>query len=139
MGSYNRVMLMGNLTRSPELKHIPNGKAVCEFGIAVNQAYKGKEGGTIENTLFVEVTVWEKQAETSAEFLKKGSSVFIEGRLQLDQWENDKGEKRSKMRVRADRVQFLSSPTKPQNDAQAGNTAPPARTAEDVDGEEIPF
>ncbi|MFL2876926.1 MAG: single-stranded DNA-binding protein [Pontiellaceae bacterium] len=109
MASFNRVMLMGNLTRNPELKYTPSGSAVADLGLAVNESFKNKAGETIEQTCFVDVVAWGRQAETAAEYLKKGSPVFVEGRLQFDQWESQQGEKRSKLRVRAERVQFLSA------------------------------
>ncbi|MDF7826200.1 single-stranded DNA-binding protein [Pontiellaceae bacterium B12227] len=112
MASYNRVLLMGNLTRNPEIRYTPSGTAVADLGLAINENFKNKAGEMVEQTCFVDVVVWGRQAETSAEFLQKGSPVFVEGRLQLDQWENQQGEKRSKLRVRADRVQFLGSPGK---------------------------
>ena len=109
MASYNRVMLMGNLTKNPELKYTPSGTAVTDIGLAFSESFKNKEGEKVEKTCFVDVNIWGRQAETVSEYLKKGSPVFIEGRLQYDQWENQEGEKRSKLRVRAERVQFLSS------------------------------
>lgn len=117
MASFNRVMLMGNLTRNPELKYTPSGSAVADIGLAVNESFKNKAGETIEQTCFVDVVAWGRQAETAAEYLKKGSPVFVEGRLQFDQWESQQGEKRSKLRVRAERVQFLSA------GGGSGNTA----------------
>lgn len=112
MASMNRVFLAGNLTRDPEVRHIPSGIAVADLSLAVNESYRNKAGEMVESTVFVDVVVWGRQAETSGEYLSKGSPVLIEGRLQLDSWENQQGEKRSKLRVRADRVQFLSSPRK---------------------------
>ena len=109
MASFNRVMLMGNLTRNPELRYTPSGNAVVDLGLAVNESYKNKAGESIEQTCFVDVVVWGRQAETANEYLQKGSPVFVEGRLQFDQWESQQGEKRSKLRVRAERVQFLSA------------------------------
>ena len=109
MASFNRVMLMGNLTRNPELRYTPSGSAVADLGLAVNESFKNKSGETVEQTCFVDVVVWGRQAETASEDLQKGSPVFVEGRLQFDQWESQQGEKRSKLRVRAERVQFLSS------------------------------
>jgi len=145
MASYNRVLLMGNLTRNPEIRYTPSGTAVADLGLAVNESFKNKAGETVEQTCFVDVVVWGRQAETSAEYLHKGSPVFVEGRLQLDKWENDKGEKRSKLRVRADRVQFLGTPGKgtefsaaPAGSApQAATQPPPAPPAEDDD--DVPF
>ncbi len=108
MASLNRVFLMGNLTRDPELRYIPSGQAVCTLGLAVNNKY-GSGDDKKEDTLFIDVNVWGKAAESSAEYLKKGSPVFIEGRLRLRQWESKEGEKRSKIEVTASNVQFLPS------------------------------
>ncbi|MFA5688477.1 MAG: single-stranded DNA-binding protein [Kiritimatiellales bacterium] len=138
MSTLNRVFLMGNLTRDPEVRYTPSGTAVGELGMAVNESYKNKAGETVESTVFVDVEVWARQAETCAEYLRKGSPVFIEGRLKLDQWENQQGEKRSKLRVRADRVQFLGSPRKSAEMADAPqNMMPPQDGAADDD--DIPF
>lgn len=109
MASYNKVILVGNLTRDPEMRYTPSGTAVADIGLAVNEQYKNKAGETVDETVFVDVVVWGRQAETASEYLSKGSSILVEGKLQLDSWENDKGEKRSKMRVRADRIQFLTT------------------------------
>ncbi|MBM4151991.1 MAG: single-stranded DNA-binding protein [Kiritimatiellaceae bacterium] len=109
MTTLNRVFLMGNLTRDPEVRYTPSGTAVGDLSLAINENYKNKAGETVESTVFVEVEVWSRQAETCAEYLFKGSPVFVEGRLKLDQWTNQQGEKRSKLRVRADRVQFVGS------------------------------
>ena len=106
MPSYNKVIIMGNVTRDPDLKRLDSGTSVCDIGVAINESWKDKEGNPREQTTFVDVVAWARQAETCAEYLRKGSPVLIDGRLQLDEWEKD-GEKRSKMRVRADRVQFL--------------------------------
>jgi len=106
MASANIVVLCGNLTRDPEVRQIPNGMAVCDLGLAINESYKDKSGQRVETTVWVDVVVWGKTAENCGQFLHKGAPVLVEGRLQLDQWEKD-GEKRSKLRVRADRVQFL--------------------------------
>jgi single-strand DNA-binding protein len=110
MASYNKVILMGNLTRDPEVRYLPSGMAVCDMALAVNESYKNKEGETVEQTCFVDVVVWSRQAETCGEYLRKGSPVMLDGRLQLDKWQTKEGEPRSKLRVRADRVQFLGSP-----------------------------
>ncbi len=110
MNSINHVILIGNLTRDPELRKIPSGKAVADLGLAVNEGYKDKDGKLVERAVFVDVVTWERQAETCAEYLKKGAPVAVEGRLQLDQWETEGGEKRSKLRVRAHRVHFLGRP-----------------------------
>ncbi len=136
MASYNRVLLMGNLTRNPEIRYTPSGTAVADLGLAINENFKNKAGETVEQTCFVDVVVWGRQAETSAEYLHKGSPVFVEGRLQLDQWESQQGEKRSKLRVRADRVQFLGAPGKGAEYAagpnDSGSHQPPMEDDDDV-------
>lgn len=109
MASLNKVMLIGNLTRDPEVRHTPKGTAVGDFGLAMNMTYRTQDGGEKEEVCYVDVVVWGRQAETCKQYLSKGRQVFIEGRLQLDQWESPQGEKRSRLRIRAERVQFLSS------------------------------
>ena len=112
MAGLNKVFLMGNLTRDVELRYIPSGTAVTKFGMAVNRKFKLKNGESQEEVLFVDVTVWGRQAETSAEYLQKGSQVLVEGRLQLEQWETTSGDKRSKVSVVADGITFMSGTTK---------------------------
>lgn len=112
MVALNRVILAGNLTRDPELRYTPSGMAVAEFGLAVSEAYKNKAGELVESVCFVDIQVWGRTAENCGEYLSKGSPALIEGRLQFDQWQSKEGEKRSKLRVRADRVQFLGRPRK---------------------------
>ena len=105
MASYNRVVLMGNLTRDPELRYISSGTAVSEIGLAVNDRVKRNDQWEDEAT-FVDITLWGRTAEVANEYLNKGSSVLIEGRLKLDTWEKD-GQKRSKLRVVADKMQMV--------------------------------
>ncbi len=107
MPDLNKVMLMGNLTRDPEVRHTPKGTAVGDLSLAINQSYKAQDGQLREEVCYVDVVTWGRQAETCKEYLTKGSPVFVEGRLQLDQWETKEGEKRSRLRVRAERIQFL--------------------------------
>lgn len=110
MPSLNRVFLAGNLTRDPELRYTPGGTAVAQFGMAVNRKFKNREGQLQDEATFVDIEVWGRQAETSSEYLSKGSPVLIEGRLKLDTWESKQtGERRSKLRVVGERVQFLGS------------------------------
>ncbi|MBC7352080.1 MAG: single-stranded DNA-binding protein [Thermogutta sp.] len=106
MASFNRVILVGNLTRDPEVRYTPSGTAVCDIGIAVNERRKSSTGEWIEEVVYVDVTLWGRTAEVAGEYLTKGSPVLIEGRLRLDTWEKE-GEKRSKLRVVADRMQML--------------------------------
>jgi len=105
--SLNKVLLMGNLTRDPEVKYTPKGTAVCDLGLAINDSYKAQDGSIKETVTFVDVEVWGRTAENCKQYLSKGRPVFVEGQLRLDQWESPQGEKKSRMKVRADRVQFL--------------------------------
>ena len=108
MATFNKVILMGNLTRDPELRRLPSGTAVVELGLALNRSFQGKDGERRDEVTFVDVTVWDRQAETCAEYLKKGRPVLVEGYLKMDQWDDKStGEKRSKLKVQADRVQFV--------------------------------
>lgn len=106
MASYNRVILMGNLTRDIELRYIPSGTAVAEVGLAVNDRRKTQSGEWVDETTFVDVTLWGRTAEVASEYLSKGSPIFIEGRLKLDSWESD-GQKKYKLRVVCDRMQMV--------------------------------
>src|SRR5438876_4406039 len=100
MASFNKVILLGNLTRDPEVRYTPKGTAVAELGMAVNRVYTAENGEKCEETTFVDVTLWGRTAEVAGEYLKKGRPVFIEGRLQLDSWEDKQsGQKRSKLKV----------------------------------------
>ena len=109
MASYNRVILVGNLTRDPELRYIASGTAVAEVGLAVNDRRKNANGEWVDETQFIDVTLWARQAEVASEYLSKGSPVLIEGRLKFDTWESREGEKRSKLRVVGERMQMLGS------------------------------
>lgn len=106
MPSYNKVLLMGNLTRDPELRFTASGSAVASFGLAVNRKYKSGDDWK-EDVCFVDITVWGRQGENCAEYLNKGSGVFIEGRLNFQSWETQDGQKRNKLEVVANTVQFL--------------------------------
>jgi single-strand DNA-binding protein len=108
MASFNRVILLGNITRDFEVKYLQSGMAVTELGLAVNDRRKNQQGEWVEETTFVDVTLWGRTAEVAGEYLSKGSPVLIEGRLKLDQWETD-GQKRSKLRVVGERMQMVGS------------------------------
>lgn len=108
MASFNRVVLLGNLTRDPQVRQVPSGTSVADLGLATNEVFKNKDGEQITKTCFVDVVAWGRQAETCGQYLAKGAPILVEGRLQHDQWETDEGQKRSRLRVRADRVQFLN-------------------------------
>ncbi|MFA5143391.1 MAG: single-stranded DNA-binding protein [Candidatus Omnitrophota bacterium] len=110
--SLNKVLLIGNLTRDPELRYIPSGSAVATFTVAVNRVYKDQAGEKKEQVSFIRVVVWGRRAEVCGEYLSKGSPVFVEGRLQSRDWETQDGQKRSTVEVIADNVQFLRGAAK---------------------------
>jgi single-strand DNA-binding protein len=148
MASYNRVILLGNITRDIEVRYLQSGMAVSDVGLAVNERRKGQNGEWVDETTFVDVTMWGRTAEIAGEYLSKGSPVLIEGRLKLDQWEKD-GQKRSKLYVVCDRMQMVgtkgggggtggggggrSGPPQQQYDDSGGDlgepAGPPARAA----------
>ena len=108
MASYNKVILMGNLTRDPEMRYVPSGTAVTNFGLAMNERYTDRQTGEQkESPCFVEVTAWGRQAEIVNEYLAKGSPVFLEGSLKFDSWEADDGTKRNRLSVTAFRIQLI--------------------------------
>jgi single-strand DNA-binding protein len=121
MAYLNKVFLIGNLTRDPELRVTPKGTAICQFGIAVNRQFKDESGATRDETTFVDIEAWGKQGELVSKYLSKGSLAMVEGRLKFDQWEDKtSGQKRSKLKVVLDNVQFLSS----RGSAGGGQAAP---------------
>ena len=111
MANLNKVMLIGNLTRDPEIKYTPKGSAVADIGLAINRTYTPEGGEKREETIFVDIVLWGNLAELAGKYLQKGRSVYIEGRLQLDTWDDKQtGQKRSKMRVVGETMQFLGAP-----------------------------
>ncbi|HJN12203.1 MAG TPA: single-stranded DNA-binding protein [Pirellulaceae bacterium] len=147
MASFNRVILVGNITRDIELKYTQSSLAVTELGIAVNDRRKNQAGEWIEETTFVDVTLWGRTAEIAGEYLGKGSSVLIEGRLKLDTWEKD-GQKRSKLRVVGERMQMLGSRgnkeggSRSSNESQSSQSAtvePSPASAGGPPDDEVPF
>lgn len=110
MASLNKVMLIGNLTRDPEVRFTPKGNAVCDMALAVNRRYVSDTGERVEEVTYLDIVLWNKQAELAGQYLAKGRSVFIEGRLQMDTWEDKAtGQKRSKIRIVCENMQFLDS------------------------------
>ena len=110
MANLNKVMLIGNLTRDPEIKYTPKGTAIADIGLAINRVWKNDSGEKQEETTFVDVTLWGRQAEIAKEYLTKGRPVYIEGRLQLDTWDDKQtGQKRSKLKVTGEQLQLLGS------------------------------
>jgi len=111
MASFNKVILVGNLTRDLELRYTNSGTAICRLGLAVSRRYTTAQGEAREDVCFIDVDVWGKQAENCQRYLRKGSPILVEGQLQFDQWDDrETGQKRSKHLIRAERIQFLSSP-----------------------------
>src|ERR1700689_5061443 len=108
--SLNKVLLMGNLTRDPEVKYTPKGTAVGDLRIAINDSYKAQDGTIKETVTYLDIEVWGRQAENCKQYPTKGRPIFVEGQLRLDQWESPQGEKKSRLKVRAMNVQFLGSP-----------------------------
>lgn len=149
MASLNRVFLIGNLTRDPEIRYIPSGKAVADLNMAINRKYRTASGEVKEETCYVGVVVWERQAETAGEYLKKGSAILVEGSLRYEQWETN-GEKKNRLKVNADRIQFLDRLKRPveqnqsseegqRRDAPAATSEPATPDEEKGDNDNLPF
>jgi single-strand DNA-binding protein len=117
---FNKVILVGNLTRDPELRVIPSGTSVCRFTLAVSRQFKNADGSSREEVVFIDVDSFGRQADTISRFMTKGKPILVEGRLKLDQWETPNGEKRSKILVMVENFQFLGGP--PQGKAGEGGT-----------------
>jgi single-strand DNA-binding protein len=156
MASFNKVILLGNLTRDPEVRYTPKGSAVCDIGLAVNRQYTLDNGEKREEVTFVDIVLWARLAEIAGEYLKKGRPVFIEGRLQLDTWDDKtSGQKRSKLRVIGETMQLLGSrpagagagagggeggeEDRPPRSAGKPAAPPKAAAAAEPDDDEIPF
>ncbi len=151
MASFNKVLLLGNLTRDPEVRYTPKGSAVADLGIAVNRQYTLDNGEKREEVTFVDVTFWGRTAEVAGEYLKKGRQVFIEGRLQLDTWDDKQsGQKRSKLKVIGEMMQMLGSrpggggggdfeESSAASRSKGGSAAPPKAPPSEPDDDEIPF
>jgi single-strand DNA-binding protein len=156
MASLNKVLLIGNLTRDPDVKMMTNGRPVCNFGLALNRSYKDSEGNKKDETTFVDVECFGPRAEAVGRFFTKGRAIFVEGRLKLDQWESKEGEKRSAIRVVLDNFEFVDSRQESQNNQPDGsaissvpstpsqlnsppsNTAVPKSSDPELD-EDVPF
>ncbi len=152
--SYNRVVLVGNLTRDPECRYIPSGTAVSDIGMAVNDRRKTPTGEWVDETTFIDITLWGRQAEIVSEYCSKGSSILVEGRLKLDTWEAE-GQKRSKLKVIGEKIQLLSPSTGSKGGGSGsgggggggGQARPQQQSAPQsyddmvppTDGDEIPF
>jgi single-strand DNA-binding protein len=152
MASFNKVILLGNLTRDPEVRYTPKGSAVADIGLAVNRVYTLDNGEKREEVTYVDVVLWARLAEIAGEYLKKGRPVFIEGRLQMDSWDDKQtGQKRTKMRVVGETMQLLGGRPGGGGGGEADETgsaprsagsrtaAPPKPAAAEADDDEIPF
>lgn len=130
MANFNKVILAGNLTRDPELSYTSSSTAICKFGMAINRHWKGQDGEKREETCFVDLTAFGRQAETLNQYVKKGNPLLIEGRLHYGQWTNQEGQKRSKLDVIIDTFQFLGGPPRDGGDnRQPAASAAPAAAA----------
>ncbi|HEY0456522.1 MAG TPA: single-stranded DNA-binding protein [Verrucomicrobiae bacterium] len=146
MASYNKVILMGNLTRDPELRYTPKGMAIAKLGVAVNRSWKTETGELKEEVTFVDVDAFGRQAETIAQYLKKGNPIFMEGRLRLDQWDDKQsGQKRSRLGVVLEAFKFIGGGQRAEGGASApvnrpaASSAPaPMETAPDADVPSMP-
>jgi len=142
MAAYNRVVLVGNITREIELRYTQSGTAVTDVGLAINERKKNQSGEWVDDPQFIDITLWGRTAEVAGEYLGKGSPILIEGRLKLETWESD-GQKRSKLKVIGERMQMLGKPeansnTADQNGAAAGGTDD-TPVATGVTEEGVPF
>ena len=149
MAQLNKVLLIGNLTRDPEVRYTPKGSAVADIGLATNRTWRTETGEEKEEVCYVNVVVWGKQAEAAGKYLKKGRPVFVEGRLQFESWEKN-GEKRTNLKVHCERLQFLGSPGGRATGAEASTPegapalagSPPSKGAPsepDLENDDIPF
>jgi len=139
MASYNKVILLGNLTRDPELKYTPKGMAVAKIGMAVNRKYKAESGEQKEEVTFIDIEAWGKQAELLGQYMRKGSPLFVEGRLKLDQWDDkNTGQKVSKLKVVLEQFQFVGGKQEGQGSPQS--SAPAVSQSENPeDPDRVPF
>lgn len=137
MASLNKVFLIGNLTRDPELRYTPSGTAVVNLRLAVNRRYKDRNGENKEEVCFVTVTAWDKQAEVCNQYLSKGRPVFVEGRLQSRSWETSDGQKRNVLDIRAERIQFLGSAKAQAPAGETGDVDVLEEKSKDTVGEDL--
>ena len=142
----NKVLLIGNLTRDPELRYVNEGSAVCDMRLAVNRRFRRNDGEMSEETCFIDVVVWGKQAENCSQYLKKGRAVLVEGRLKFDSWQTQDGQKRSKHSVVGERVQFMprsgggGAPAEDEVQSYGSNyNADPKAAAGPAEGDAAPY
>ena len=150
MASFNKVILLGNLTRDPETRVTPNGNTICKLGLAVSRTYATKDGERREETTFVDIDAFGRQAEVITKYMRKGRPLMVEGRLRLDQWEANDGQKRSKLTVVLENFQFVGGRDESSEGSSGGgyeNSSPPQRStsaptqndSHDVLDDDVPF
>ena len=143
MANLNKVFLIGNLTRDPELRYTPSGTAIASFGIATNREWKSPDGEQKKEVCFVDINMFGRRAEVINEYFSKGNPIFIEGRLQFQQWETKDGQKRNALRVVAEDFQFIGSKTRKGEGAKSsdetGFNNKQSKAPTDINDEEIPF
>lgn len=134
MASFNRIILIGNLTRDPDYKQLASGQAVCRLGLATNRQFKNRQTGTVtQEVCFVDIDVWGAQAESCRQYLQKGRSILVEGRLKFDSWQDPQGQTRSKHSIVADRVVFLTSNIQDENSSEQSSVKNNSSTSNDDD------
>lgn len=134
-GSFNKFIGLGNLTRDPELRYTPSGTPVCNFDLAFNRSYTAQGGEKKDEVCFMTIVVWGKQAESCGQYLGKGRQVLVEGHLQQRSWETPEGQKRTKVEIVAERVQFVSA----KSSNGTGTNAPEADAGAPANADEVPF
>jgi len=140
MANFNKVLLMGNLTRDPQLSYTPNQTAVVDFGLATNRRWTGQDGSQREETCFVDCRMFGKRAEVVNKYCRKGNSLFVEGRLTFDSWEAQDGSKRSKLRVTVENFEFIGGPNQGGQNQGGQNTGDAYQGTQQQAGEDdIPF
>ena len=131
MSSFNKVILLGNLTRDPEMRVTVNGNSICKLGLAVSRTYNTRDGERREETAFIDIDAFGKQAEVIAKYMRKGRPIMIEGRLKFDQWETNEGQKRSKLGVILENFQFIGGRDDGKSGGGLEDSSPPARAQAD--------
>jgi len=134
MASYNKTILLGNLTRAPELTQLTSGTALCKFSMAVNEKYKTKGGEDGENTLFIDVVAWGKLAEVCGQYLFKGGQCMVDGKLKLDIWDDKDGNKRSRIGLTAEKVVFIGKPKSTDSEPESGPDGDNTVAKSELDG-----
>ncbi len=137
--SFNKIIVVGNLGRDPELRYTPQGTPVCNFTVATNEKRKDRNGEMQDITTWFRVTLWGRQAETASQFLTKGRPVYVEGRLRVEEWQDRDGKQRYTLEVHATDLQFIGGRTEEGQPQQAGRSSQPESATEELSDDDIPF